>query len=71
MSLFFYKDKNITMYVLVYVDDIIVIRSSPDATAALLRNLDKEFALKDLRYLHYFSGNRSHQDSAWNFIVSR
>jgi hypothetical protein len=56
MSLFFYKDKNITMYVLVYVDDIIVISSSPDATAALLRNLDKEFALKDLRYLHYFLG---------------
>jgi hypothetical protein len=54
MSLFFYKDKNMTMYVLVYVDDIIVISSSPDATAALLRNLDKEFALKDLEDLHSF-----------------
>jgi hypothetical protein len=56
MSLFFYKGKNITMYVLVYVDDIIVISSSPDVAAALLRNLDKEFALKDLRDLHYFLG---------------
>jgi hypothetical protein len=56
MSLFFYKDKNITMYVLIYVDDIIVISSSPNATAALLRNLDKEFALKDLEDLHYFLG---------------
>jgi hypothetical protein len=56
MSLFFYKDKNIIMYVLVYVDDIIVINSSPDATVALLRNLDKEFALKDLGDLHYFLG---------------
>jgi hypothetical protein len=56
MSLFFYKDKNITMYVLIYVDDIIVISSSPNATAALLRNLDKEFALKDLKDLHYFLG---------------
>jgi hypothetical protein len=44
------------MYVLVYVDDIIVISSSPDATAALLRNLEMEFALKDLGDLHYFLG---------------
>jgi hypothetical protein len=55
-SLFFYKDKNMTMYVLIYVDDIIVISSSPDATATFLRNLEKEFALKDLRNLHYFQG---------------
>jgi hypothetical protein len=42
------------MFVLVYVDDIIVISSSPDATTILLRNLVKEFALKDLGDLHYF-----------------
>jgi hypothetical protein len=38
------------------VDDIIVISSSPDATATLLTNLETEFALKDLRDLHYFLG---------------
>jgi hypothetical protein len=53
-SLFFYKDKNITMFVLIYVDDIIVISSSADATGTLLINLEKEFALKDLGDLHYF-----------------
>jgi histone deacetylase 1/2 len=39
---------------LVYVDDIIVASSSQEATAALLKDLEKEFALKDLGDLHYF-----------------
>jgi histone deacetylase 1/2 len=42
------------VYVLVYVDDIIVASSSVDATKALLKDLEKEFALKDLGELHYF-----------------
>jgi hypothetical protein len=44
------------MFVLVYVDDIIVASSSDQATQALLYNLQKEFALKDLRELNYFLG---------------
>jgi hypothetical protein len=55
-SLFYYNKNNIVVYVLVYVDDIIVSSSSQDATMALLRNLEKEFALKDLGELHYFLG---------------
>src|SRR6185312_81591 len=47
---------NISMYVLVYVDDIIVASSTPSATSALLSDLNKEFALKDLGDLHYFLG---------------
>jgi hypothetical protein len=42
--------------VLVYVDDIIVASSSSAATKALLADLEKEFALKDLGDLHYFLG---------------
>lgn len=41
---------------LTYVDDIIVARSSPKATSALLSDLNKNFALKDLGDLHYFFG---------------
>jgi histone deacetylase 1/2 len=41
---------------LVYVDDIIVASSSQDAVDALLRDLEKEFAIKDLGDLHYFLG---------------
>jgi hypothetical protein len=44
------------MFVLVYVDDIIVASSSQDATNALLKNLEENFALKDLGDLHYFLG---------------
>jgi len=44
------------MFILVYVDDIIVAGSSQVATDALLRNLQSDFALKDLGDLHYFFG---------------
>jgi hypothetical protein len=55
-SLFFYNKGNISMFVLIYVDDIIVASSVPSATTALLNDLNKEFALKDLGDLHYFLG---------------
>jgi histone deacetylase 1/2 len=41
---------------LIYADDIIVASSSQAATDALLKDLSKEFALKDLGDLHYFLG---------------
>jgi hypothetical protein len=44
------------VFVLVYVDDIIVASSLEQATKALLQDLQKEFALKDLGDLHYFLG---------------
>jgi hypothetical protein len=53
-SLFYYHKGNVTMFVLVYVDDIIVASSSSAATGALLKDLEKDFALKDLGDLHYF-----------------
>jgi histone deacetylase 1/2 len=55
-SLFYYSKGGHTMFVLVYVDDIIVASSSQEATLALLSDLEKEFALKDLGDLHYFLG---------------
>jgi hypothetical protein len=55
-SLFFLRAKDVTVYVLVYVDDIIVASSSSKATTALLQYLESDFALKDLGDLHYFLG---------------
>ena len=55
-SLFIYNKGNVTMFILVYVDDIIVASSTEKATAALLQDLREEFALKDLGDLHYFLG---------------
>lgn len=47
-SLFYYNKGRHTLFVLVYVDNIIVASTSQGATDALLRDLKSEFALKDL-----------------------
>ena len=44
------------MFVLDYVDDIIVGSSSHEATNALLKDMEREFAPKDLGDIHYFLG---------------
>ena len=49
------------MFVLVYVDDIIVASSNEQATSTLLRVLKEQFALKDLGELHYFLGIEVHK----------
>jgi len=55
-SPFIYTKGHVTIFMLIYVDDIIVTSSSPEAITTLLRDLKKEFALKDLGDLHYFLG---------------
>jgi hypothetical protein len=55
-SLFFFNKGGITIFVLIYVDDIIVASSTPDATQVLLHQLGQEFALKDLGELSFFLG---------------
>ncbi|KAG9453120.1 hypothetical protein H6P81_006024 [Aristolochia fimbriata] len=45
-----------TTFVLIYVDDIIIIGSSTKDIAYLLANLQREFSIKDLGALHYFLG---------------
>jgi histone deacetylase 1/2 len=44
------------MFILIYVDDIIVTGSSDHAINALLQDLKANFAIKDLGDLHYFLG---------------
>jgi hypothetical protein len=53
-SLFCFNTGNIFVFVLIYVDDIIVASSTKEATKVLLCSLGQEFALKDLGELHYF-----------------
>jgi histone deacetylase 1/2 len=55
-SLFFYRKGNHVIFMLVYVDDIIVASSSHKVVSALLHDLEKDFAIKDLGELHYFLG---------------
>jgi hypothetical protein len=52
-SMFLFQRPQLTMYLLVYVDDIIV-TSSESATDPLVTALGADFALKDLGKLYYF-----------------
>jgi hypothetical protein len=56
ISLFIYMKGVVTIYLLVYIDGIIITSSSPFVVDALLANLKSEFAIKDLGDLHYFFG---------------
>jgi hypothetical protein len=55
-SLFIYKKHGVTMFLLVYVDDIIVTSSSSVVVDVVLKDLALEFALKDLGDFHYLLG---------------
>ncbi|XP_021305441.1 uncharacterized protein LOC110431073 [Sorghum bicolor] len=57
------------MFMLVYVDYIIVASSSQEAVDALLRDLEKEFAIKDLGELHYFLGIQVHRKKGELFLT--
>jgi hypothetical protein len=55
-SMFFYNKGGVTIFMLIYVNDIVVASSSKKAVNALLHDLGLDFALKDLGDLHYFLG---------------
>ena len=53
-SLFIYYSAIVTIYFLIYVDDLIVIASQPSAIDVLLRHLKSDFTIKDLGNLNFF-----------------
>jgi len=55
-SLFLLRTTSLTMFVLVYVDYIIITASVPAAISDLLQQLRMSFAVKDLGKLPYFLG---------------
>jgi histone deacetylase 1/2 len=55
-SLFLLQRPEVTMYLLVYVDDIILVSSFAAASDCLIMPLSSDFAVKDLGKLHYFLG---------------
>jgi hypothetical protein len=64
-SLFLYNKSGITIYMLIYVDDIIVTSYSDHAITCLLRDLNENFAIKVLGDLHYFLGIEVKKNSQW------
>ncbi|KAL3835707.1 hypothetical protein ACJIZ3_010443 [Penstemon smallii] len=55
-SLFIYRHNSVILYLLVYVDDIIVTGSCPNAISDLVASLGLAFPIKNLGGLHYFLG---------------
>ncbi|XP_040967091.1 uncharacterized mitochondrial protein AtMg00810-like [Gossypium hirsutum] len=55
-SLFVQSSSDYTLYVLVYVDDIVITGSSSDEINCFVQQLHNKFALKDIGDLHYFLG---------------
>lgn len=55
-SLFICSTRTHTTFVLVYVDDILVTRSSKTIITQLISTLNKKFSLRDLGQLNYFLG---------------
>jgi len=55
-SFFIIRGRDYCLFILIYVDDIILTGSSTTAIESLLVQLQLEFAVKDLGSLHYFLG---------------
>jgi histone deacetylase 1/2 len=55
-SLFIFIHRQVTIYMLIYVDDIIITGSCEKAVHMLMKKLSDAFALKDLGKLSYFLG---------------
>lgn len=64
MSLFIYKKLHTAIFVLIYVDDIIVTSSHDDAITTLLKDLGSEFDLKDVGDIHFFVGTEVNKTSS-------
>jgi hypothetical protein len=56
VSLFHFHCSSLTIFVLIYVDDILVTSNSCSAISHLITRLQCEFAMKDLGPLSYFLG---------------
>jgi hypothetical protein len=56
MSLFVFHHDGVQVFMLVYVDDIVIAGSTPAAVDHLVRSLSDTFLIKDLGPLEYFLG---------------
>ncbi|XP_066344408.1 uncharacterized protein [Miscanthus floridulus] len=70
-SLFIYKDSDNMVYLLLYVDDIIVTASSTTLLQHVTSRLHSEFAMTDLGDLHHFLGISVTRDSSGLFLSQR
>ncbi|KHN17953.1 Retrovirus-related Pol polyprotein from transposon TNT 1-94 [Glycine soja] len=70
-SLFIYQKPEVTLYLLVYVDDIIMTGNSSAELSKLIATLAARFSLKDLGCLSYFLGVEVIPSAAGMFLSQR
>ena len=70
-SLFIYRHGTDRVFLLLYVDDIVLTASSQDLLRRIITALQKEFSMKDLGVLHHFLGVAVQQCSEGLFLSQR
>lgn len=68
-SLFIFHGPTYVIFVLVYVDDIVITGSTSTAVSQLISSLQKEFAIKDLGPLHYSLALKATRDKSGLFLT--
>ncbi|GJT44895.1 ribonuclease H-like domain-containing protein [Tanacetum coccineum] len=70
-SLFIYRHGTKVAYLLIYVDDIVLVASSTDLLQCIISSLHKEFDMTDLGALNYFLGISITRDSIGIFLSQK
>ncbi|KAF5462671.1 hypothetical protein F2P56_018659 [Juglans regia] len=70
-SLFIYNEGGVRLFVLIYVDDIIITGSHASSVESFICTLDDDFSLKDLGELNYFLGVETTKVSDGLFLSQR
>lgn len=70
-SLFTYQVKDISIFVLVYVDDIIITGNDASSISSLISRLELKFSIKNLGPLRYFLGIEVSRSSKGIFLCQR
>lgn len=70
-SLFIYKHHSVVIYMLVYVDDIIITGNSPPLIKQITQQLNHVFSLKQLGDLDYFLGLEVKKLSNGNLLLTQ
>lgn len=67
-TLFVKKVRKIMVYLVVYVDDLLMTRNNESYIASIKKELKKGFEMTDLGHLHYYLGIEVTQDPKYIFI---
>jgi histone deacetylase 1/2 len=70
-SLFIFNQAGVQVFMLVYVDDIVIAGSTPAAVEGLVRSLSNTFPIKDLGTLEYFLGLEASYNSGGMTLMQR